>query len=96
MSEPTMCNATPAAPLASETGVLAKLKDLSAAEEFFDALGVKYDAGVLAVARMHIMKRMGEYLGSDDLDGLPDRVVLARCRSCLERAYQDFVELKPP
>lgn len=95
MDEPETCGVAPIIPLASETDVLAKLKKLSSAEEFFAGLGVPYEPAVLAVARMHILKRMGEYLGGDDLDGLPDRVVIARARSCLERAYQDFVTSSP-
>lgn len=95
MEEHTSCGVAPIIPLASETGVLAKLKTMASAEEFFAGLGVPYDAKVLGVARMHILKRMGEYLGSDDLDGAPDRVVIARSRSCLERAYQDFVGSSP-
>lgn len=95
MDNQPSCGVAPIIPLASETDVLAKLKALSAAEEFFTALGVPYDPALLAVARMHILKRMGEYLGGDDLEGLPDRVVIARARSCLERAYQDFVESSP-
>jgi nitrogenase-stabilizing/protective protein len=95
MEEPESCSVGPKIPLASEKDVLAKLKQLSSAEDFFSGLGVPYDPAVLSVARMHIMKRMGEYIGGDDLEGLPDRVVIARSRSCLERAYQDFVTSSP-
>jgi len=75
--------------------VLAKLQMLSSAEEFFEALSVPYDPVVLQVARLHILKRMGEYLASEDLEGLPDSVVTARCRSTLERAYEDFRQSGP-
>lgn len=95
MHEAESCGVGLYVPLASEADVLAKLKRLSSAEAFFSALGVPYDPARLAVARMHILKRMGEYLGGEDLEGLPDRVVVARCRSCLERAYQDFVVSSP-
>ena len=39
-----------------------RLKGLSSAEDFFATLGVAYDERVLRVARLHILKRMGEYL----------------------------------
>lgn len=95
MDDHSACSIPPVIPLASETDVLGKLKGYSSAEDFFKGLGVDYEPSVLSVARLHILKRMGEYLGGDDLDGLPDRVVVARCRSYLERAYQDFVASSP-
>lgn len=95
MSEHDSCSAGPVIPLANEVNVLAKLEGYSAAEDFFHGLGVPYEPAKLAVARLHILKRMGEYLGGDDLDGLPDRVVVARCRAYLERAYEDFAQSSP-
>lgn len=95
MNDHNSCSVAPIIPLAGETDVLQKLKRLSSAEDFFNGLGIAYDPAVLRVARLHILKRTGEYLGGDDLDGLPDRVVIARCRSYLERAYQDFVASSP-
>ena len=75
--------------------ILTRLKDLSSAEDFFAALGVRYDPRVLHVARLHILKRMGEYLKSDDLEGLPDRVAAARAQAILRRAYSDFESSSP-
>jgi nitrogenase-stabilizing/protective protein len=75
--------------------VLAGLKRLSSAEEFFHALGVAYDPAVVNVARLHILKRMGAYLGTDDLEGLPDSVAAARAKAYLERAYEDFKASSP-
>ena len=72
------------------TDILDKLKRLSSAEDFFATLGVAYEEAVLRVARLHILKRMGQYLGSDDLDGLPGSVVAARVKATLQRAYADF------
>lgn len=82
-------------PMPDETNILARLKELSSAEDVFKALGVSFDPGVLSVARLHILKRMGEYLATDDLDGLPDRMAFARARTVLERAYADFVRSTP-
>jgi nitrogenase-stabilizing/protective protein len=77
------------------TNILAKLKRLSSAEDFFVALGVAYDEAVLRVARLHILKRMGQYLASDELDGLPDALAAARAKATLQRAYADFERSSP-
>lgn len=90
MDDHSSCSAGPVIPLAAQTDVLGKLKRMSSAEDFFVGLGVLYDPARLSVVRLHILKRMGQYLATDDLDGLPDRVVIARCRSYLERAWNDF------
>ncbi|MEZ5787602.1 MAG: nitrogenase stabilizing/protective protein NifW [Xanthobacteraceae bacterium] len=75
--------------------VLAALKSAGSAEDFFTLLGVPFDPKVLQTARLHILKRMGEYLAGDDLEGMPDPVVAARCKAVLERAYGDFVTSTP-
>lgn len=75
--------------------VLAALKSAGSAEDFFTLLGVPYDPKVLQIARLHILKRMSEYLAGDDLESLPDPVVAARCKSVLDRAYEDFVNSTP-
>ncbi|MGO9741297.1 MAG: nitrogenase stabilizing/protective protein NifW [Roseiarcus sp.] len=75
--------------------IVARLKTLSSAEDFFDALRVPYDETVLRVARLHILKRMGEHLASDDLDGLPDTVAGARAQAMLRRAYEEFEAQSP-
>jgi nitrogenase-stabilizing/protective protein len=77
----------------SET--LKALQSLSSAEDFFKLLEVPYDPGKVNVVRMHIMKRMGQYLATEDLDGLPDNIVRQRCRTTLERAYEDFQKSDP-
>ncbi|HVZ52744.1 MAG TPA: nitrogenase stabilizing/protective protein NifW [Pseudolabrys sp.] len=79
----------------TQSKVLASLNQASAAEDFFTLLGVAYDAKLVNVARLHILKRMGQYLASEDFDGLPDEVVAARCKAVLERAYEDFVRSSP-
>jgi len=75
--------------------ILAKLKAAASAEEFFVLLGVGYETRVLDVARLHILKRMGEYLAGEDLDGASDIVAAARCKAVLERAYEDFATSSP-
>ncbi len=95
MSEHDGCSIPPVIPFASDSNVLAKLKACASAEEFFVGLGVPFDPAKLSVVRLHILKRMGEYIGEEELDGLPDRVVIARCRTYLERAYEDFMQSGP-
>ena len=77
------------------TDIVARLTRLSSAEDFFKALGVPYEESVLRVARLHILKRMGEYLAGDDLQGLPDLVAGARAKAMLQRAYEDFSQGSP-
>jgi nitrogenase-stabilizing/protective protein len=38
---------------------------------------------------------MGEYLFSEDFSGRSDDEVTDRCKSFLERAYEDFVQSSP-
>jgi nitrogenase-stabilizing/protective protein len=79
--------------------VLEELRRLSAAEEFFVLLDVPFEASVVQVARLHILRRMGQYLKGSEIDGvfdgLGDPEVRALCRAHLERAYQDFVRSSP-
>ena len=77
------------------TDIGKRLKRLSSAEDFFSTLGVAYDEAVLRVARLHILKRMGEYLAGDELEGLPDAVAAARAKAVLQRAYVDFESSSP-
>ncbi|MDR3516799.1 MAG: nitrogenase stabilizing/protective protein NifW [Azospirillaceae bacterium] len=76
-----------------------ELGQLSTAEDFFTNLNVPFDTRVVQVARLHILRRMGQYLkGSENdgaFDGLSDAEVRELCRAHLARAYQDFVESSP-
>lgn len=62
---------------------------LSTTEEFFDFLGLPYDPAVVAVNRLHILKRFAQYLEAEgvDLAAIP----WERGRDALLRAYRDFV-----
>jgi nitrogenase-stabilizing/protective protein len=76
---------------------LETLRTLSAAEEFFEHLGVPYDPAVIRVNRLHVLKRFNQYLrGSQpDVAGLEAGTQLHICRELLIRAYQDFVRSTP-
>jgi nitrogenase-stabilizing/protective protein len=56
---------------------------------------VSYDPRTINVSRLHILRRMGEYLAKDGLVGLPEGEVYARCRGHLEAAYADFLRRSP-
>jgi nitrogenase-stabilizing/protective protein len=75
--------------------VLEHLNKASSAEDFFTLLGVEYDPLVVNVARLHILRRMGQYLVSEDFAGLSEEAVTERCKSVLEQAYADFVSSSP-
>jgi nitrogenase-stabilizing/protective protein len=76
-------------------GVLEQLNRASSAEDFFALLGVEYDPKHVNVVRLHILRRMGQYLVSEDFTGLPDEVVAERCKAVLEQAYADFLKSSP-
>ncbi|WP_315796493.1 nitrogenase stabilizing/protective protein NifW [Bradyrhizobium sp. SZCCHNRI3043] len=80
---------------AASPNVLDELKKTSAAEEFFKLLGVDYDPKVLNVCRLHVLRRMGQYLVSEDFSDVSNEDVAARCKSFLEQAYQDFLVSTP-
>lgn len=75
--------------------VLDDLSRLSAAEEFFSYLGVPCDPAVIRVARLHILRRMGDYLKTEPLADLDDGTQRDRCRRHLETAYHDFLQSSP-
>jgi hypothetical protein len=75
--------------------ILKTLQTLSTAEDFFTTLGVDCDPVKLNVVRMHIMKRMGQYLANEDFEGLDEDTVKSRCKETLERAYEDFQKSDP-
>jgi nitrogenase-stabilizing/protective protein len=76
-------------------GVIEQLNRTSSAEEFFALLGVDYDPKHLNVVRLHILRRMGQYLVSEDFSGMPDDEVTQRCKAVLEQAYEDFLKSSP-
>ncbi len=62
-----------------------EMAELESAEEFLEYFGIGFDPGVVRVNRLHILQRFHDYLRHL---ATPDH---AGVRSCLDRAYGDFV-----
>ena len=77
------------------SSLLDQMRNLSAAEDFFTLLQVPFDPDVLRVSRLHVLRRMGEYLSQQTLDAMTDDAAQEACRAVLLRAYQDFVRSTP-
>ena len=77
------------------TGILERLSKASSAEDFFALLGVDYDPRIVNVARLHILRRMGQYLAAENFDGTAEADIATRCKAVLEQAYADFVASSP-
>ncbi len=77
------------------SSIIATLKGLSSAEDFFRALDIAYDEKTLSVCRLHILKRMGLYLGELDADALDEARAKDSCRAFLQRAYAEFESKSP-
>lgn len=75
--------------------VLSDLARLSSAEDFFAYLDVPYDPQRVAVARLHILRKMGDYLRAESPTDDDDTAARTRCKAQLERAYADFVTASP-
>ena len=74
--------------------LLGQLGQLSAAEDFFAFLDVPYDAQVVNVARLHILRRMRQYL-AEGLVSEDDAQVREAARAALMRAHADFASSRP-
>jgi nitrogenase-stabilizing/protective protein len=77
------------------SSLIDRMRRLSAAEEFFALLGVSYDPKVLEVARLHVLRRMSQYLAETALESLTDDAAEEACRAALARAYADFLASTP-
>ncbi|BEV07504.1 nitrogenase-stabilizing/protective protein NifW [Methylophilus sp. DW102] len=74
------------------SALLSRMQTFSAAEEFFEFLGVAYDPQVVHVNRLHILKRFQQYLAREQVDSSqPESVQLAAYQRLLQTAYEDFV-----
>ena len=70
-----------------------RLNELSSAEDFFRFFDLPFDQTRLNVCRLHVMKRMGEYLARAEAAG--DDGLFAACKDTLARAYADFERSTP-
>jgi len=71
-----------------------QLGKLSSAEDFFLFLQVPFEPTVVNVARLHILRRMGEYMRSSP-SAPAEEIAFEYYRAQLERAYRDFVVSSP-
>ena len=72
------------------------LSELTDAEDFLEYFEISYDARVVDVSRLHILKRFHDYLKQVRPLGHETAVALqALYKSLLERAYQDFTHSSP-
>ncbi|WP_078059231.1 nitrogenase stabilizing/protective protein NifW [Tropicimonas marinistellae] len=78
-----------------ENGVISHIASLSSAEDIFTYLLLPFEQEVLNVSRLHIMKRMGQYLRSTNFNGYDEEEIFLATRQHLKRAYMDFVESTP-
>ncbi|WP_425090893.1 nitrogenase stabilizing/protective protein NifW [Tropicimonas sp. S265A] len=78
-----------------EAGVLDHINKLSSAEDIFTYLLLPYEAEVVNISRLHIMKRFGGYLRDARFVGMDEEEVFLESRQLLKRAYTDFVASTP-
>ncbi|HAJ72934.1 MAG TPA: nitrogen fixation protein NifW [Methylophilaceae bacterium] len=75
------------------SNLLSEMEKFSAAEEFFNFLGVDYEPQVVHVNRLHILKRFQQYLDRDPVaQGLSEADERVAYKKLLEMAYADFVK----
>lgn len=74
--------------------VLEQLAKLSSAEDFFHFLEVPFDPAVLRVARLHILRRMGDNMRKAPFEQ-DEAKARGYFRAHLERAYRDFLNSSP-
>jgi len=76
--------------------MLRQLEKFSAAEEFLDFFSIPYDAHVVQVNRLHILKRFNQYLARDvPAETLDSEQEWEAYRNLLLRAYEDFIRSTP-
>ncbi len=77
--------------------VLQELGRLSSAEDFFNYLDLPFEPTVVQVSRLHILRRMGQYLKGSEIDGafegLDDAKIKALCRDASRTGLSGFRRL---
>ena len=73
--------------------VLQRIEGFSAAEEFLDFFGIEYQASVVHVNRLHILKRFNQYLSRSPIpDDMDETRAWDTCKQYLTQAHDDFVK----
>lgn len=75
--------------------LLEQIQELSSAEDFFLFFLLPYDEKIVRVNRLHILKRMGQYMAETDFTDMRDDDVFLQIRLFLKQAHQDFTESSP-
>jgi nitrogenase-stabilizing/protective protein len=77
--------------------MLARIRDLESAEDFFELLAVDYDPRVLARARFPLLQRFAQELDDASRRDVPatEDEWLAMCQRTLRRAYDAFASPPP-
>ncbi|MBK5945146.1 hypothetical protein CCR83_01455 [Rhodobacter veldkampii DSM 11550] len=75
--------------------LLSQITAAASAEDMFALLDLPFRPEVLNVARLHVLKRFGEYLARTEMDGLSDQAVFLIAREALAHAHQDFETSTP-
>ena len=70
-----------------------EIKQLSSAEDMLKYFKIPYDEGIVRVNRLHIMKRMHDYLKEyGDLNIFDDVYLFHLYKKVLNQAYEDFTK----
>ena len=81
--------------MSATPSIIDELKKTTCAEDFFTLLKVDFDPKIVNVARLHILRRMGEYLFKEDFSSFSEEEAVERCKAFLEQAYVDFTKSSP-
>jgi nitrogenase-stabilizing/protective protein len=76
---------------------LAEFKKITDAEDYFEFFQLPYDAKVVNVNRLHILKQFAKYMDEIDTNfpDLSDEEKLDRYKEALVQAYQVFLTTSP-
>lgn len=74
--------------------LLTQLAEVSSAEEIFALLDLPAEPAVLNVARLHILRRMRDYIAAVP-EGASEDEARTALRTALGKAYADFVASSP-
>lgn len=75
--------------------VLEQISELSAAEDFFVYFLLPFEQEIVSVNRLHVMKRMGQYMSEFDVETMSEDEIFLAGRTALKRAYADFLASTP-